>query len=190
MPKESASTMQASFGNRSLGTEMEIKEKWWHRLIKTLLSGVVVLATLLILAASTTTWTPYGHQYSWEPGWDDAKPSTPCKAFIYGDNSGSRVECGGYYEAADLFDALVKAKLFLPSPSFHSLSETDQGLVVADALHKLPQHYRSGPQFSARNAWISAGATLAALLILSAIAWGSWRIFLYIAHGPGARLTR
>ncbi len=100
------------------------------------------------------------------------------------------MDCGGYFTPAKLFDALVEARLFLPTSKFQNLSEFEQGRSVADALQKLPQRYRSGTQFSSKNAWISVGVTLITLLILTALAWAAWRIFLYVAHGPGVRLTR
>lgn len=167
---------------------MDVQERWWHRLVKIALAGAVLLVAAGGLLLSINTWEEYRQRHSWDRDWDTSLVSKPCQITPYSEELGASVNCGGLYRPIELFDAMTKARVIQDYQEFRDASEYQQALAMAAALEKWPQRYWEGSVFSPQRVWTSLGWLLLACLIAAGLAYLVWRLLLYVAHGPKAKL--
>lgn len=169
---------------------MEVQERWWHRLTKAgLVLGVSAVGLFAVVAAGST-WYQYEQSHSWESGWDPSKPSELCKIDIDHVIPTAGVSCSGIYTPDALYSELVKAGVLRESADFRAESDYRQGLALEKFLRENPQRHRSGQEFSPKAVAQSLGIALLVTLVCAALAFGAWRLLLYVAHGAGAKLTK
>lgn len=170
---------------------MEVREAWWHRLVKIVLIGGCAVFSLTAVALSITAWKVSHTYHSFEKGyWDTSKPSYLCRTTLYSEDLGATVNCGDYHKPLELFEALLQAGRIGDSAEFRASSEFQQGRAIQAYLSRQPQHFRYGSEISIVQALTATGIALGLSVVFSLLAYGLWRALIYVAHGPKARLIR
>lgn len=170
---------------------MEVKEKWWHRLVKITLICGSAICSLAAIGLSATAWSEVRTYHSFQSGhWDPSKPSYLCRVTLYSEELGASVNCGSYNKPLELFEALLAARRIADSAEFRASSEFQQGRAIQAYLGKQPEHFRYGSELSMRNVLTYGGTAVGVSVALWLLAYGLWCALLYVAHGPHVRLIR
>lgn len=168
---------------------MEVKERWWHRLLKVVL--VMQFFAVMIVGAFMAYQMSYEWKqaYSWQANWQERPGTAPCEVLIFESLRSSSVSCKGIYTARDLADQMAADGFISNTKQLGGQDDYALAVGLEKLLRDHPSRSWGGSEFSAKRATIGAGVLLLILVLDVFLAVATWRLLIYVFHGRGAKLT-
>lgn len=168
---------------------MEVKERWWHRLIKVVL--VMQFFAVMIVGAffayhMSSEWR---QSYSWQANWQERPGAVPCEVLIFENLRSSSVSCKGIYSARELADQMAADGFISSTNQLGRLDDYALAVSLEKLLRDHPSRSWGGSEFSAKGAVVGVGVLLLMLVLDVILAVATWRLLIYVFHGRGAKLT-
>ncbi len=169
----------------------EVPESWWHRTLKVLLCGCVLIVALIAGVVAHDSARDHVTDYSWEPNYKAMQGASECSVTLYPSIGQANVACGSMYRAEEILNRMVATGYIakpeiIPTPR----SEYSDAATLKEILNFRPVQYRSYYVYSSKGVINSGFQALLSILIASLIAWSIYRVAVYIVHGAGAKVVR
>lgn len=169
----------------------EINQKWWHRMLKVILSLVAVpifavTALICIEKAGESV-----SEYSWKPGYKADGSQTECSPHIDHELRSAFIYCGSFSSTTELVDSMVQSG-YITKPEAIPVPRNayDDGRVLEAISKQRPITTYYHQVYNFERIVYMLGIAMAIFIATTLCLIGVYRLAIYIVHGSGVRIVK